>query len=54
MRFKSVNTIFKTQKLIVNSVEKKIQSGSIITQNSNKNKIKIKLLDNPLKGKKLF
>ena len=40
--------------LIFNSVEKKNRSGSIITQNSNKNENKIKLLDNPLKGKKLF
>ena len=36
------------------SVEKKNRSGSIITQNSNKNENEIRLLDDPLKGKKLF
>ena len=39
--------------LILNSVGKNNRSGSIITQNSNKNESKIKLFDEPLKGKKL-
>ena len=39
--------------LILHSVEKNYRSGSIITQNSNKNESKIKLFDDPLKGKKL-
>ena len=49
---KSLNKLISV--LIFNSVEKKDSSGSIITQNSNKNDNKIKLLDDPLKGKKLF
>ena len=36
------------------SVEKKNCNGSTITQISNKNINKIKLLDDPLKDKKLF
>ena len=46
MHFKPVSTILIMQNLlIVNSVNKKIRSGSIRTQNLNKNKNKIKLLD---------
>ena len=40
--------------LILNSVEKNNRNRSIITQNSNINECKIKLFNNPLKGKKLF
>ena len=49
---KSLNKLISL--LIFNFVEKKNRSGPIITQNSNKNENKIKLLDDPLKGKKLF
>ena len=46
MLFKPVSTILIMQNLlIVNSVKKKIRSGSIRIQNLNKNKNKIKVLD---------
>ena len=48
-RFNKLNSL-----LILNSVEKNNRSGSAITQKSNKNESKIKLFDNPLKGKKLL
>ena len=44
---KSLNKLISL--LIFNTVKKKNHNGSIITQNSNKNENKIKLLDDPLK-----
>ena len=48
----SINKLISV--LILGSVEKNNRSGFNITQNSNKNESKIKLFDDPLKGKKLF
>ena len=49
---KSLNKLISL--FILNSFQKNNRSGSIITQHSNKNESKIKLLDDPLKGKTLF
>ena len=49
---KSLNKLIRL--LILTLFRKKNRSGSIITQHSNKNENKIKLLDDPLKDKTLF